>query len=237
MSTRQWPTVGPTPSPRGRGRVLVDFDGTVAPDDPTDRLLERFADPAWRDIEDAWQAGRISSRDCMGRQVALLRATPAELDHEIGKVRIDPGFRSFVGFCVRHGMQVTVVSDGFDRLVRAVLAREGLALPFFANRLEWQGGDGWHLAFPHARRDCRVGAGNCKCSHGARRRVWPCIVVGDGRSDFCMSVHADFVIAKGSLANFCRRRGLSHAPFANFEHATQHLSRWLASSRVDAEAR
>ena len=217
--------------------MLVDFDGTVAPDDPTDRLLERFADPAWRDIEEAWQAGRISSRDCMRRQVALLRATPAELDQEIRKVRIDPGFHRFIGLCARHGMDVTVVSDGFDRLVRAVLARERLALPFFANRLEWLGSEAWRLAFPHARRDCLVGAGNCKCSHGARRRDGPCIVMGDGRSDFCMAVHADFVIAKGSLANFCRRRGLPHVSFANFEHATQHLSRWLASSAAEAAAR
>ena len=27
---------------RARWQVLVDFDGTVAPNDPTDRLLERF---------------------------------------------------------------------------------------------------------------------------------------------------------------------------------------------------
>ena len=59
-------------------------------DDPTDRLFERFADPIWRDIEDAWQAGRISSRECMRRQVALLRATPEELDEEIRNVRVHP---------------------------------------------------------------------------------------------------------------------------------------------------
>src|SRR5262245_49814843 len=28
--------------------VLVDFDGTIAPDDPTNRLLSHFADSAWR---------------------------------------------------------------------------------------------------------------------------------------------------------------------------------------------
>jgi 2-hydroxy-3-keto-5-methylthiopentenyl-1-phosphate phosphatase len=227
----------PASSARTRCRVLVDFDGTVAPDDPTDRVLERFAAPAWRDIEEGWQAGRMSSRECMRRQVALLRATPEELDDEIGNVRVDPGFHPFMRFCILQGMVVTVVSDGFDRLVRAVLQRERLALPFFANRLEWQGSDRWHLEFPHARRDCQVGAGNCKCSHGARPRNGPCVVIGDGRSDFCMSVHADFVIAKGSLVDFCRRRGLSYASFANFDHATQHLSRWLARSLADAAPR
>jgi 2-hydroxy-3-keto-5-methylthiopentenyl-1-phosphate phosphatase len=227
----------PALSARTRCSVLVDFDGTVAPDDPTDRLLERFAASAWRNIEDAWQAGRMSSRECMRRQVELLRATPGELDDEIRNVRIDSGFHSFVRFCTRQGMVVTVVSDGFDRLVRAVLQREGLALPSFANRLEWQGGDRWRLAFPHARRDCRVGAGNCKCAHGALPRNGPCVVIGDGRSDFCMSVHADFVIAKGNLVDFCRRRGLPYGSFADFDHATQHLSQWLARPLAEAAPR
>jgi hypothetical protein len=40
-----------TPRPRAQCHLLIDFDGTVAPDDPTDRLLERFAHPAWLDIE------------------------------------------------------------------------------------------------------------------------------------------------------------------------------------------
>jgi 2-hydroxy-3-keto-5-methylthiopentenyl-1-phosphate phosphatase len=227
----------PGSSARRRGRVLVDFDGTVAPNDPTDRILERFAAPTWRDIEEEWQAGRMSSRECMRRQVALLRATPDELDDEICNVRVDPGFHAFVRFCTRQAMIVTVVSDGFDRLVRAVLERERLALPFFANRLEWQGGDRWRLAFPHARRGCRVGAGNCKCWHGARPRNGPCVVIGDGRSDFCMSSHADFVIAKGNLVDFCRRRGLSYGSFANFDQATRHLSRWLARSLAEAAPR
>ena len=42
----------------------------------------------------------------------------------------------------------------------------GFSMPFFANKLEWQGGDRWRLAFPHSRSDCRVGSANCKCSHG-----------------------------------------------------------------------
>ena len=219
-----------------RSRALVDFDGTIAPDDPTDRLFERFADPTWREVEAAWQAGQISSRECMERQVELLRAMPAELDQEIRKVRIDPGFHTFLGFCRRNGVEAIVVSDGFDRVVRAVLASAKLAIPFFANRLEWQGDDRWRLAFPYSQAQCLVGSANCKCSHGAGSSVRSTVVIGDGRSDFCMSTRADFVIAKGTLAGFCRSRGLAHREFRNFDDATAHLAAWLASDGLDATA-
>src|SRR5215470_7621000 len=100
--------------------------------------------------------------------------------------------------------------------------------PLFANKLEWLGGDRWRLAFPHARSDCHVGGANCKCSHARRPRQWPRIVIGDGRSDFCMSAGADYVLAKGTLAEYCRSRGRAYALFANFNDVTARLSAWLA---------
>jgi 2-hydroxy-3-keto-5-methylthiopentenyl-1-phosphate phosphatase len=65
---------------RVKCRVLVDFDGTIAPTDTTDLLLERFAEPEWHSIEDDWKAGRIGSRECLVRQIDLVRATPTEMD-------------------------------------------------------------------------------------------------------------------------------------------------------------
>jgi 2,3-diketo-5-methylthio-1-phosphopentane phosphatase len=219
---------------QARCQVLIDFDGTIAPDDPTDCLLERFADPAWRDVEEAWQGGRISSRECMQRQVELLRATPEAIDAAIRQTRVDPAFPTFLKFCWSRGLQPMVVSDGFDRVVRSVLAAAGLPIPFFANKLEWCGGDRWRLAFPHSRPQCRVGSANCKCSHGIGRTTSRTVAIGDGRSDFCMSTRADFVIAKGTLAAFCRSRGLPHRPFENFSDAAAHLSWWLQSDALDA---
>jgi 2,3-diketo-5-methylthio-1-phosphopentane phosphatase len=217
----------PRPLPgRARYHALLDFDGTIAPDDPTDRLLDQFADPEWRTIEAAWQAGRLTSRECMQRQVALLRATPEQLDGAIRAVEIDPGFYRFVDFCRRRGMDVTIVSDGFDRVVGTVLQRAHLPIRFFANSLQWQGGDRWRLALPHVREDCRSGGANCKCAHGPWRDG-RCVVIGDGRSDFCMAVRAGYVIAKGALADFCRARALPHAPFGNFDDVTQRLAEWL----------
>jgi 2-hydroxy-3-keto-5-methylthiopentenyl-1-phosphate phosphatase len=212
----------------GRCHALLDFDGTVAPGDPTDRILERFAEAEWRILEAEWQSGRMTSRECMQRQAALLRATPRQLDAAIRAIEIDPGFAGFVGFCRRRGVDITIVSDGFDRVVGRALRRARLPVRFFANALEWQGVDRWRLALPHRRPGCS--AANCKCAHGTWRDGQT-IVIGDGRSDFCMAARAGFVIAKGALAEFCRTRGLAHAPFRTFDDATQRLAEWLDLAR------
>jgi len=211
--------------------VLVDFDGTIAPDDPTDRLLERFADPQWRDIEVAWQRGTISSRECLARQVALIRTSPEALDWQIRSIRIDPSFAQFMAFCRRRGARVKIVSDGFERVVSAVLRRERISVPVFANKLEWQGGDRWRLTYPHFNRRCKVNSANCKCSHARWSSPLAHVVIGDGRSDFCMSTRADYVIAKGTLAAYCRSRGKAYAPFTNFKDVIVHLSAWLANRK------
>ena len=54
----------------------------------------------------------------------------------------------------------------------------------------------------------------------------PTIVIGDGRSDFCMAERADFVIAKSRLAEHCRIRGIRHAPFVDFHQVIDQLAAW-----------
>jgi 2-hydroxy-3-keto-5-methylthiopentenyl-1-phosphate phosphatase len=164
----------------------------------------------------------------MERQVALLRASPDELDNQIRGVRIDPGFAPFLKVCRRLGADVKIVSDGLDRVVGAALENAQLEVPFFANKLEWQGGDRWRLTFPHWRSDCRVGGANCKCSHG-ERLPGPRVAIGDGRSDFCMSAGADYVIAKGKLADYCRSHRRPHATFTDFNEVSAHLTAWHAT--------
>jgi 2,3-diketo-5-methylthio-1-phosphopentane phosphatase len=218
-------------------RVLLDFDGTIAPADTTDLLLERFAGPAWHDIEEDWKAGRIGSRECMVRQIDLVRATPAEMDAFIGSVEIDPGFRGFVDTFHRLGHTLFVLSDGLDRTIRSVLDRDGIDIPYFANHLQWRGGDRWRLAFPHAKTSCAALAGNCKCTFADG---WPrelVVVVGDGRSDFCLAERADLVLAKGALLEHCRDTRLLHFGFEGFDEATELLTGWLDGRVTVGEAR
>lgn len=213
-------------------RVLLDFDGTISETDTTDLLLERFADPAWHEIEEEWKAGRIGSRECMVRQIDLVRATPSEMDAFIRTVRIDPGFRGFVQRFRALGHNLVVVSDGLDRTIRTVLDRADIDLPYFANHLQWRGDDRWRLTFPHAKSTCAMLAGHCKCSRVEEGPRLLTIMVGDGRSDFCVAGRADLVLAKGALLMHCRANDLPHYAFDTFEEATVLLARWLDGRAV-----
>src|SRR5437867_8040838 len=99
---------------------IVDFDGTVAPTDTVDALLERFADPQWRRIEERWVSGEIDSRHCMAAQIALVRGSRAVLEEFLHSVTVDPSFIDFVR-AVEAFAEVIVVSDGLDDPARHAL--------------------------------------------------------------------------------------------------------------------
>ncbi len=207
--------------------VFVDFDGTIAPGDPTDSLFSRFADPYWLEIEAEWQKGAITSAEAMQRQVALIRATPEQISDFIGGMEIDPDFPEFVQLCRSHGAEVKVVSDGMDHVVGAMLRAAGLDLPYLANKLEWLGGDRWALRFPYRRTDCRMRMGNCKCAHGSFMSIGANVMVGDGRSDFCIAERCDFVLAKGKLTEHCLQNSINHVAVKSFAEANVAMRAWL----------
>ena len=164
----------------------------------------------------------------MERQIDLIRARPEELDAFLAGVRIDPDFAAFVDICRRNAARVTVVSDGLDRSVRTVLKAAKLDLPFFANRLEWLGKDRWRLAFPHAKDDCVALMGNCKCAVARGPASTVRIMIGDGRSDFCIASSAHFVLAKSQLLEHCRKNDLPHMAFRSFAEANRIIAQWFA---------
>lgn len=197
----------------------LDFDGTICPIDTTDLLLEALAEPEWHIVEEDWRAGRIGSRECLARQVALLRGRPEDLARALSGVSLDPHFIGFVTAAWMRGASVSIVSDGFDRAIVPLLHAHGIDLPVASNRLQQVGADRWSAVFSNSGEQC--GSGTCKCAAvPGDRRV---ILVGDGRSDFCLARRADFVLAKGELAAFCAREGIVHRRITGFADALLYL--------------
>ena len=198
-------------------QILVDFDGTVAIDDTTDLILERFGRPGWQAIEARWQAGEIGSRECMARQVALIDASDTELDAYVAGLPIDPHFSRFAEMCEQLALPLTVLSDGLDRVVRAALRRNGLGhLKVVTNQLIYLGARRWSIAFPAAAPGCRSASGTCKCAAAAVNAEPMSLLIGDGRSDQCAAQDVDFVFAKKSLLAFCQAQAIPHQDFETF---------------------
>ena len=211
----------------GPWTVVCDFDGTISDFDVTDDLLARFALPEWEQVEVEWKAGRISARECMARQVALLRVSRAALAAHLDTIAIDPTFHGFVDECRQRHLPLRVVSDGLDFSIERILRRHNLGrLPVLANHLVCTGPTTWALEFPNGRNGCRAGSGTCKCAIAAapRRRV---LLIGDGRSDFCLARSADFVFAKNRLTDYCVSQNIPHRAFERFADLRCLLSELL----------
>jgi len=215
--------------------VLCDFDGTISTSDVTDTLLETFGKPGWREIEAEWRAGRIGSRVCMRQQIACLDVSKEELDEAIDAIDVDGAFAAFVDAVCARGWDLSIVSDGLDYAIERILRRHRLpALPFYANRLTQVGARSWRLDSPHADTACCSASGMCKCAfaHRARAVGKKVLMIGDGRSDFCVAARADMVFAKGSLITHCFDKCLHHVPISGFDDAILMISTLAESELV-----
>ena len=218
-------------------RIICDFDGTITPQDTTDRVLDALADPAWRDLEARWVSREISASDCMRQQIALIGGGQAELDAVLDGAALDPGFTDFIAWAEHRGLPVEVVSDGVDYFITRILARHGLAhLPVTANHLAGEPG-ARRLEQPWSRKGCAAGSGVCKCEvtgpwAGERPTV---VYVGDGRSDFCVSGRVDHLFAKGALADYATARGQTFEAFNTFHDVTRALARLTGELPADLD--
>lgn len=213
-------TTEPDHAPVDDTIVVLDFDGTITLEDSVDVLLERHADARWQEAEHEWQSGRIGSRACLERQVECLRAAPEALDATIDGLAVDGSVHDVVAICAARGFRLLIASDGFDRVVSRTLSRIGAPIPFIANALVHVGNGRWSLRPATPTDACRTGAANCKCRVATHHTV----LIGDGRSDFCVAHRADLVLAKGRLATYCERERLPWVDIGSLADAAEFLA-------------
>ena len=217
--------------------ILTDFDDTAAVQNVGRMLLERFQPDAaapgvvpWRTILQRYADGEISLAEYQEIAFRQMTASVSEQTaHVRANARLRPGFAELAEWSAANGVAFAVVSHGLDYYVEALLDEEGVSVPFHCVRTSGADGKAYEYAFSDP--NCAWRPGNCKCKafefHG--RAGEHAVYAGDGKSDACPAMRADFVFAREPLAGICRERGVPHAPLDDF-HAV------LAYARARVEA-
>ncbi|MES2238180.1 MAG: MtnX-like HAD-IB family phosphatase [Pseudomonadota bacterium] len=206
---------------------IVDFDGTLSLRDTVDAMLERFADPEWKTVEQEWIDGRITAVQCMQKQLHMVKADHVSLEKFFREIRLDAGFLPFYKH-VSQFSKVAIVSDGLGHAIRAAMKNAAFPeLPVYANKLHFVSG-GIDISWPHMNPMCSAGNGVCKCAvandlSAGKQRV---ILIGDGKSDVCLAKTADVVFAKGSLMTFCKENAVPHLEFNTFADVLSEIRTW-----------
>jgi 2,3-diketo-5-methylthio-1-phosphopentane phosphatase len=215
--------------------LFLDFDGTTSGRDAIDALLEAFAAPQWLAFEEEWQAGRIGSRECLRAQMALVRASPREVNSLLDSIKVDRGLAALLETCSGYCVPVHIVSDGFDYCIRRILARAGPRVArgldgvrVFSSRLAWEGGR-WRVEFPYFAEGCAHGCATCKPAvmRRLKRAGARTVFVGDGLSDRYAAESADLVFAKGKLAEYCRAQSIAHVLYEDLGKVAAYLESLL----------
>lgn len=207
--------------------ILCDFDGTISFKDVTDTLLDAFGMPGWETLEQRWEEGEIGSRECMAGQIALLDASQDELNECLAGIAIDPEFAQFADYAKARDVPLHIVSDGLDYAIRYILRANGIGdIPVIANQLHQAGERRWRLDFPFHNASCLKASGTCKCAVAKTVARDKFLMIGDGRSDFCVSQIADHVFARKSLIAECERSGVPFSIMDDFSTASARLD-WL----------
>lgn len=182
--------------------AVIDFDGTICPDDVSEGILQEFASPEWREIDLEFQSGEIGSRECLVRQGQLLSGRKeAMLDFALGQFAVELSFRPFVEWARESGIDAVVASDGLGFYVEPMLRAAGIeGLTVYANDTVLEDGQPPKFSFPNGHPIC-VGCGTCKMLvvQVSRERSGPVAFVGEGHSDRYGALYADLVFAKKHL--------------------------------------
>ncbi|TCM65246.1 HAD superfamily phosphoserine phosphatase-like hydrolase/2,3-diketo-5-methylthio-1-phosphopentane phosphatase [Acinetobacter calcoaceticus] len=203
----------------------------------TDLLLNRFARTGWQAIEAQWEQGEIGSKVCMQQQIALLDMSVQEFQQCLDEIEIDQGLITLIDAISAHNIKLTVVSDGLDAVIDYMLKKHQLNhLNIIANHLIQADERHWQLQFPYAQPHCISKSGTCKCSIAALNQQ-KIILIGDGRSDFCLAEQADFVFAKKSLIQHCASQQIQHHAFEQLSELIQPLLALLQHHAIHQQDR
>jgi 2-hydroxy-3-keto-5-methylthiopentenyl-1-phosphate phosphatase len=193
--------------------VLCDFDGTICTVDMGNKILNRFTGEGWDEIDRAYCADEIGSRDAYTQVASLFRGTRSQmLEYVSNYERLDPHFSDFYQFCRIN--------------IDAILRKHNLQdIEFFSNVVVFPDSNTLSIEFPRINNQCEK-CGTCKNSVLKQYRLEydRVIYVGNGHSDVCPAKDADLVFAKDVLYEKCVQNGTSCIHYENFGDIREYLT-------------
>jgi 2-hydroxy-3-keto-5-methylthiopentenyl-1-phosphate phosphatase len=209
---------------------IVDFDGTISVKDTIDAMLEKFAVSTptqnWEDIEQEWLDGNITAVECMSRQI--VQTDNISLENFFRGIQLDASFLPFYKHVTQFA-KLVIASDGLDHAIKVATKNAGWPeIPVYSNHLSFTP-RGINMSFPRIKADCKGGNGMCKCAVArelAIDAIGPIVLIGDGKSDACISGMADIVFAKGSLIKHCEKNDIKHHKFQTFADVLATVKKW-----------
>ena len=198
--------------------ICCDFDGTICIPDACDFLLQQFAPPEWKELDEAVWQGEITEREAFPRQIELLNVSWEAARHALrAGVVIRDGFAAFVTYCRKHELSLTILSGGLRQLIDELLDKAGVdGLPVISHTASISGAH-WKAVLWSGKRYAEH-CSHCKCSFVLAERAAgkKIIYIGDSYTDLCPSKHADILFATGKLARACAESGQPFLPFETF---------------------
>lgn len=207
--------------------VFLDFDNTIATIDTFDDIILRYSiNDRWKKIEEDWKNGRIGSRECLTKQLEGVRISRKELHVYLKKVVLDPHFKKLLRFLKKKRIKTIVASDNFDFILKNIFKHNKIRnLKLYCNNLRLSG-DRLFPSYPYRHKSCHQ-CGHCKEKNLLANTGIDSIIfyIGDGRSDICPALQADFVFAKDSLLKYFKTARLGCSSFKSLKEVHEHLRR------------
>lgn len=199
-----------------------------------DALFERFGGAESVRAVGAYRRGELSAAACFDAECGACGDVPAgALEEFLATCEIDPTFPGFVDYCAARGFRLTVLSDGMDYYIRAILERHGLGdVAVYSNHLVLEpagGGGAVRLVPSYPWRDevcdrCAC----CKRNHMLNMSADgdAIVYVGEGYSDRCPVAFADLVFAKDDLLRYCEMNSISFCPYDSFADIRDRIEKF-----------
>lgn len=208
--------------------ILCDFDGTISIRDMVAAVSLEFAPQGSRALIESIQRQDMTVRDGVTQMFRLIPADkyPDMVRYARERTVLRPGVFALIDYAMKNSWKFSVVSGGFDFFVRPALMPVASFIDIYCNRVRAR--DGFlDVVWPYGCDDeCNGGCGLCKPAILRKNRAagYKVVVIGDGITDLKSARLADYVFARGILADRLKDEGISHTTFETFHDIIREWS-------------